>query len=376
MRGDSQWAKEGTSVRDSIELLLTDAQRRPLAGRLVRFRVDAGNGQLSDTAAVTNAEGRLIAPTWRLGDASRAQHLRASIDTAQVVLRGFAFRVPVALAGEQRLLFVSNQSIFEATSQDLRPRLLRQLPYGFSAQAASGDSLLASQNALGQSVCVESLYTAWRHCVLLPSYGNAWGFAWSADGAQLVFNAQATELCGGGNRVCAYPFYTTLAVDLRTMAVNPLLAFGNRLETPRLSPDGSTLAFTRDGALWLMRPDGSDTRKLPLPSDVIIWDIRWAPSGGQMALTVAFRDRCPWLCDTGIAVVNADGRGYSVLVEASTSKEEYVSRPIWSPDGSRIAYTFERLAASGLYDPDVFVTSPAGGASERILSSAMLLSWR
>ncbi len=374
MRGDSQWAKEGTSVRDSIELLLTDAQRRPLGGRPVRFRVDAGGGQLSDTVAVTNAEGLVVAPMWRLGEASRAHFLRASIDTAKVVLRGFAFRVPIAMAGEQRLLFVSNQSIFEATPQDLQPRLLRQVPSGFDPQVVSGDTLLASRYVQGGSVCVESLHSDWRHCVLLQGYAHSFGFAWSPDAAQLMFNTTYRTVCSGGSGVCDLP--VTLALDLRGMTVSPLSTFGSRVQTPRLSPDSSLLAFTRDGGLWLMRPDGSGERRLSLPADVNIQDIRWSPRGDQLAVSVAFENRCPWLCDTGILAVSATGTGYSVLVEANTEKEEYVSRPIWSPDGSRIAYTFERLAGSGSYNPDVFVISPSGGASERILSSAMLLSWR
>jgi Tol biopolymer transport system component len=376
LRGEGQWAREFTSVPDSIELMLSDRQRRPLAGRTVRFRVENGGGQVSDSVAVSDAQGRVVVPTWRLGDASLVQSLRASIDTASVVVRGYAFRVPVATPGQDRMIFVSNQKIYEAGSQDLTPRLIRQLPLSFTAQAVSGDLFLASQDKLGRSVCIESLAADSRNCVILPGYGNPGWFAWSPDGTELVFHAQSQELCGGGQFVCSYPFYTTLAIDRRTMAVTPVLAFGKRLEIPRWSRDGAMLAFMQQGALWLMRPDGSGLRQLSLPSNLMVRDMSWSPSGEQIALNVAFSDQCPWLCDTGIAVVSVFGRGLSHLVEAKTEKEEYVSRPVWSPDGSRIAYTFERLAASGLYDPDVFVISSAGGASERILSSAMLLSWR
>jgi Tol biopolymer transport system component len=105
------------------------------------------------------------------------------------------------------------------------------------------------------------------------------------------------------------------------------------------SPDGRSLAFVyRDiqgaseadiqYALWTMGADGSDAHPV---STERITSFSWAPAGDRFAVTVEdiVGDR---LVDD-IFVLALDGSSMVRLTEQGASRE-----PVWSPDGSRIAF--------------------------------------
>ena len=83
------------------------------------------------------------------------------------------------------------------------------------------------------------------------------------------------------------------------------------------SPDGSRLAFDAlyMGGFWIVGVDGSGLTKVDGK------DVRWSPTGRQLAFRSA----------GGIWVTNADGSGRRLVAPVGRN-------PVWSPDGSRIAY--------------------------------------
>jgi len=116
---------------------------------------------------------------------------------------------------------------------------------------------------------------------------------------------------------------------------------------PRLSPDGSTVAYVvwgidKDkneyrGAIWLAASDGSATPRRLTSGQKRDADPRWSPDGQQIAFTS-----------------NRDGERQQLYVIPAaapgeprrlTDLKEDVRQASWSPDGSRIAF------ASRVRDP-------------------------
>ncbi len=101
--------------------------------------------------------------------------------------------------------------------------------------------------------------------------------------------------------------------------------------SPALSPDGRWIAFARasssgDGALWLMRRDGRAQRRLA-NLQVLFGDnpIAWSPDGSKLVFSAGGPS-------IGLWVVSVDGRGLNRLTDFDADT------PVWSPDGTRIAF--------------------------------------
>src|SRR4051812_2094313 len=108
------------------------------------------------------------------------------------------------------------------------------------------------------------------------------------------------------------------------------------LACPSWSPDGSRLAFVDQlNGLWTAGADGTDPQ-LVVSGAVLC--ARWSPDGTRLVFVndrnIETSGADGW---QEIYVVNLDGTGLKNLTPASA----YDLEPLWSPDGSRIA--FERV---------------------------------
>lgn len=164
---------------------------------------------------------------------------------------------------------------------------------------------------------------------------------WSADGRRLVF--VSTE--GGSG-------FATMAADggdRRATGISPAgpasPAFVPAHFRPSLSPDGGRFAFTRGGAIWTARLDGSEQRRLRPGIEP-----RFSPSGRRIAY---------------IAVPRAGARELWLMDARTGERVRRLSKNAneidWSPDGRRIVFARHTHGSNR----DLFIARADGRAIRR-----------
>ena len=164
------------------------------------------------------------------------------------------------------------------------------------------------------------------------------------------------------------------------------LAEGDRIKSPRWSPDGGQLAFVKlspvtagDGSYLyktqVMALSGSDLDTVHQVADgpggyfdfeyvdgyvdspYGFYDIAWSPDGTKLLISGS----------SSISVVNADGSGLKMLVKLRDNpiRQLHLS---WSPDGSKIAvYNGNAYERATFTEGAVFTMSP-DGSDKRVLA--------
>lgn len=162
-----------------------------------------------------------------------------------------------------------------------------------------------------------------RTSTVCTCYASNSAAAWSPLGNRIAYSA-ASE---GDFRFSAIKVVAADGTN-PTKLTNQTLGEYRADFGPDWSPDGSRLAFTREGltidsgwpGIWTMNADGSNQQKLIRGSDPA-----WSPDGMKIAFV---RD------SGGISVINADGSG---LRQLTSSLQHFA--PDWSPDGSKLVFT-------------------------------------
>jgi len=184
---------------------------------------------------------------------------------------------------------------------------------------------------------------------------RAWNLAadWSPDGGRIAFQS---------TRQGHSDLYLMDVSDGRLRRLTDGVGFN---EHPRWSPDGSWISFTSSRAgvngpfgaggsyrdIYLVRPDGSDLRRLTTLS---VYDgiASWSPDGSRLAFV---SDRSGAF---DIYTMTSDGRDQRQLTHHEGSRGS-AAWPSWSPDGSEIVFNASNppgdSAGASIY------TAPAGG---------------
>jgi Tol biopolymer transport system component len=144
-----------------------------------------------------------------------------------------------------------------------------------------------------------------------------------------------------------------------------LLTFGPAVDWGAAwSPDGSKVAFVRDGEIYVVNADGKNIVNL---TNNASWDFApdWSPDGTKLAFARELPSGNYGWGPPDVWVMNADGSGQANL----TNNPALDSHPAWSPDGSLIAFNTQRGGVLDLYlmDPQ--------GANQRPLSPTPLRGW-
>jgi Tol biopolymer transport system component len=107
-----------------------------------------------------------------------------------------------------------------------------------------------------------------------------------------------------------------------------IAAAGSTNYSPSWSPDGTKVLYVKDyGEIWITDADGTNNRRLTLPSGGSHFEPIWSPDGAKIAFLAgdAFTVQ-------GIMVMNADGSNQRSLSFGFNWSIE------WSPDSSKIAF--------------------------------------
>jgi TolB protein len=257
-----------------------------------------------------------------------------------------------------------------------------------SAPAADGTIAFQSTRADGNMEIhvMDGDGTHVRRLTRTPGYDHA--PVWSPDGRRIAFmsdRAGPSEIHlmrADGSRQHRFSHSTTTFRAIAGYAFDPLtgrLAFraedddgtgdlyasrldgGGRTQlthaaaataagAPAWSPDGARLAFAlrsgpdrgHDSDIWVMRPDGSDQRRLTATADMAESGPVWSPDGRRLAFWSGAPGR-----HGRIEVMRADGSRRRAVTTGDRD-----ATPAWSPDGMRMAFTRETAAGRQIHVVD------------------------
>ena len=188
---------------------------------------------------------------------------------------------------------------------------------------------------------------------LAPTFGVA---AWSPDGARIAVSRFGPE---------APPDIAVINAD---GTGETLLAATPRWDlSPAWSPDGTRIAFLSQidvhVALYVVNADGSGLTELADAEQAFLSEFpsppAWAPDGSMIAFVGPGEpdDAGPRSSPTSdVWVVRADGSDLRQVTDLPGA----VAGPIWSPDGTRLAFTHELFGDMGAWSTALYVVNPDG----------------
>ena len=115
---------------------------------------------------------------------------------------------------------------------------------------------------------------------------------------------------------------------------------------PSWSPDGTTLAFSQHGQVWLVKASGGQPTKIADGGCPV-----WAPDGGHLAICTVQDE---------VNVISIDGREQRQITDSDGVDEPRA----WSPDGSKLAVYSERDG-----DGETYVIDADGSVAKRVTDS-------
>ena len=188
----------------------------------------------------------------------------------------------------------------------------------------------STPSALGVDRLIGSIWIARsdgshpRELISAGPYGSVSSPHWAPDGQAIVFSRDPCAAYNQGDQLDCPPEVSRPSDDglfvYRRGRTRLLTHHG---DSPSWSPSGRLIAFLSEGALYVIRPDGSHRRRVF--NKRWVYSVDWSPNG----LRLVFDHSSP--TTTRIATIRPNGRGFRQLTRDGQN-------PAYSPDGRQIAY--------------------------------------
>ena len=200
------------------------------------------------------------------------------------------------------------------------------------------------------------------------------------ENGQIAFTRYASGVKGGeGKRGSIY----TIGVNGKGERRVTRPPVGASDVAPDWSPDGSRIVFERQFEdkpyeIWSVRPDGSDLRKIDpgcppgTPASQVCEEgtPAWSPDGKRIAFGNPYGALEEiagetWIDFFALALMDADGSDRRQLTKPG--KHAWGdTEPVWSPDGTRIAFMRWNFNAAPRNKRAIFVLDVASGTARRV----------
>jgi Tol biopolymer transport system component len=147
--------------------------------------------------------------------------------------------------------------------------------------------------------------------------------------------------------------YEIFEFDLAANAASALTSAFGDMNAPDISPDGTTIVFTRfdtdpdKPTTWLMARDGTDLRQV---ADVTAWDPTWSPDGSR----ILFASYAGGI--TQLFIVNIDGTGLRQVGDFPFLR----GRSDWSLQDLIVTYSGKT------WEREIYIMNSDGSAQQEI----------
>ena len=147
-------------------------------------------------------------------------------------------------------------------------------------------------------------------------------------------------------------FNVSHSTGIFCFALSIFLLLIAKTPTSTAGSDGK-IVFSHGSELWTMNADGTNQQALGIKGS----HPRWSPDGNEIVFTVFHRgDKTQGKNRfTETFIIDADGGNQRLLVSTQHLQEKVDFLPVWSPDGSRVAFYSNRTG-----DNDIFVIDVSG----------------
>jgi Tol biopolymer transport system component len=151
---------------------------------------------------------------------------------------------------------------------------------------------------------------------------------WSSDGSRLLIRRQVPDPTR--DPVVDLDLFVLNADGTETRVTN-----SRDWISGSISPDGSQVVYAAgfDGHIYTVDAEGGEPRLL-LTSARLLYNPTFSPDGTQIAYFDGGGDN-----SHSLRVMNADGSGIQILFDQAPAEVGHVYNLIWSPDGSRLAFS-------------------------------------
>ena len=183
-----------------------------------------------------------------------------------------------------------------------------------------------------------------------------WSATWSPDGQQIAFVSSEVNVPCSPSPPCYEEGCTPTVTEYHThlymmnrdgTGKRKLTPQEGKIEAVTWSPTGEWIAFEQHSAIWIVKPDGSELRKVVDTPIEYHWrpytaQPVWSPNGRRIAFVApgVGEDR-----NADIFIVNTDGSGLFNLTRHPA--EDF--QPTWLSDGQNIAFVTTRRGNWAIY---------------------------